>query len=271
MHLFQVGTGSGGIVVLDLLSRESIVEKITLVEPDVFLAHNVHRHLFPKDQVGRDKVELAAQWIRERRSDVEIVPLAIDLTDSSQQARIEEAIQSCNLGVCAVDNEPAKYHFDLLMRKHHKPWTLGEVLSGGIGGWVHRFLPGEACYGCVASHLQRQIQTDNTSPPDYADPQATIQAITVPASRAAIHAIASLHATITLDMLKEPSLDPGFTSLLWTLKKVEGVFREAFQSYRFRIPRLPDCLICRTPSSEEPSGEALDAELAKALSRLAGE
>ena len=79
--LFQVGAGSGGMVVLDLLCREPSVRRIVLLEPDVYKSHNVHRHYFGIEQVGRRKVDLAAEWIRQFRSDLEVVPLAIDLLD----------------------------------------------------------------------------------------------------------------------------------------------------------------------------------------------
>src|SRR4051812_1456186 len=130
--LVQVGAGSGGMVVLDLVCREPGVQRIVLVEPDVYKAHNVHRHYFGHDQVGRLKADLAAEWVKRFRPDLEVTTLAADLLDPDRQADIEAAVRACDLGVCAVDNEPAKYHFDTLMRKHRKPWTLGEVLSGGI-------------------------------------------------------------------------------------------------------------------------------------------
>src|SRR5207248_10853327 len=123
--------------------------------------------------------------------------LACDLTDPTQQSALHEAVRDADLGICAADNEKAKYHFDALMRRHGKPWTLGEVLSGGIGGFVHRFVPGGPCYGCVASHLQRGPRVDNTPPPDYAQPGGPVET-TIPASMASIHAVASLHAPLTL-------------------------------------------------------------------------
>ena len=52
-HLVQVGAGSGGMAVLDLLSPDPRITAITLIEPDVYKPHNVQRHLFPADAVGR--------------------------------------------------------------------------------------------------------------------------------------------------------------------------------------------------------------------------
>lgn len=269
IHIFQVGVGSGGMVVLDLLARDERITKLTLIDPDVYKPHNVQRHYFPESASGQQKVALAAQWIKSLRPDLDVVALSYDLTDPKHQAEIDAAVQACELGICAVDSEPAKFHFDVLMRKFNKPWTLGEVLSGGIGGWVHLFKPGEACYGCVASHLQRTIQTSNSPPPDYANPEAALAETRIPASKASITAIASLHAIVTLDLLA--GIDPGFTSMLLPLAKVEGVFNEAYRPYRFRIARAEECLICGMTAKNLPAGEDLDVALDQALARLGNE
>jgi hypothetical protein len=90
---------------------------------------------------------------------------------------------------------------------------------------------------------------------------------------AAIHAIASLHALVTLDLLAAPAeYDPGFTSLLLTLRPVPDVFPEAYRPYRFRIPRLPGCLICQAGvDPAKSSAEDLDVALDQALARLGNE
>jgi molybdopterin/thiamine biosynthesis adenylyltransferase len=268
-HIFQVGAGSGGMVVLDLLARDERIQKITLIDPDDYKLHNVVRHYFPAADAGRKKVDLAARWLKALRPELEIHPLAVDLLDAAQQPAIEAALADARICVCAVDVEPAKFHFDALMRRHGKAWVLGEVLSGGIGGWVHHFAPGDACYGCVASHLQRTIATDRAPSPDYANPQAAQEEPRVPASKASINVIASLHATVALGLLQ--GQDPGFTSMLLPLARVEGVFAEAYKPYRFRIARSPECLICGLASPDLPVGEELDVALDQALARLGHE
>jgi hypothetical protein len=161
------------------------------------------------------------------------------------------------------------------------------VLSGGIGGFVHWFVPGGPCYGCVASHLQRAVLVEKPPAPDYSQPNGPVAETTIPAGKAAIGALASLHALITLQVLdcqlqhdqdiSESSSDLpsaighrlGFTSLLFTLQKVPEVFDEAFRPYRFRIPRSAECLICQTPAGSAPSStEELDVALDQALARL---
>lgn len=267
-HIIQVGAGSGGMPVLDMVARNGRVGRLTLIEPDVYKPHNVERHIFPHSDVGQPKAVLAERWLRERRPDLEIHVLQKDLFDADAAADIDDAVRSADLGICAVDTEPAKFHWDELMRRHRKPWTLGEVLSGGIGGFVHWFVPGGPCYGCVASHLQRSVVVDRPPTPDYSQPGGAVHEVTIPASKASIGVIAALHAQVTLGLIKADDVsafDPGFTSLLWTLEKVPGVFEEAYRPYRFRIARSAQCLICQ-PETTTPGD--LDAALEQALSRL---
>lgn len=266
-RIFQVGAGSGGIGVLDAICRDARISHIDLIEPDVYSAHNVERHLFPSAAVGRRKAELAVEWIRERRPDLAVNALAEDITDPARQDRFSELVEQCDAGVCAVDNEPAKFAFDSLMRNAGKPWTLGEVLSGGIGGWIHGFTPDGPCYGCVSSYLKRSVTEEpSRPPPDYSDPEAAIAETRIPASRAAIAAIAGLHAVLTLDALESPRES---ASILLSLARVPGVFREAYRTFRFRIPRSEACLVCS--SVPVPAGEDLDAALDQALARLGHE
>jgi molybdopterin/thiamine biosynthesis adenylyltransferase len=257
--------------VLDLLCRDPRVTRVTLIEPDVYKPHNVERHLFPLSAVGEPKAALAERWLKERRPDLVVETLPCDLLDPLARGAIEQAAAEADIGVCAADNEPAKYHWDELMRRHARPWTLGEVLSGGIGGFVHWFVPGGPCYGCVASHLQRSVSVEKPSVPNYSQPGGPVAETTIPASKASIQAIASLHALVTLALLGNPAgYAPGFTSLLLTLQQVPDVFDEAFRPYRFRIPRSATCLICRpgTAAAATPSSEELDVALDQALARL---
>jgi molybdopterin/thiamine biosynthesis adenylyltransferase len=291
-HLVQVGAGSGGMPVLDMLCRDVRITRVTLIEPDLYKPHNVERHLFSISGVGEPKAELAEAWLKERRPDLEVRLFECDLLDPAMQGAIEEAIAAADIGVCGADNEAAKYHWDALMRKHGKPWTLGEVLSGGIGGFVHWFVPEGPCYGCVASRLNRDAPAEKSPVPDYSQPNGAIAETTVPAGVSSIHAIASLHALLTLQLLDfcEPHAESklktqdsklktqnseltdrlGFTSLLLSLQKVPDVFEEAFRPYRFRVARSADCLICR-PRPTPSSSEDLDVALDQALARLGDE
>jgi len=266
-HLIQVGAGSGGMPVLDMVCRDPRITRVTLIEPDVYKPHNVERHLFAISAVGQPKAELAREWLQARRPDLQVDLLVKDLCDSSAADAIEAAAGDADIGVCAADNEPAKLHWDALMRRHDLPWTLGEVLSGGIGGFVHWFVPGGPCYGCVASHLQRSLTVEKPKAPDYSQPGGPAPEVTVPASKASIGVVAALHALVTLQLLADPkSYAPGFTSMLLTLERVPEVFPDMYRPFRFRIERSPRCLLCGV--NQEVSSESLDAALEEAMGRI---
>jgi hypothetical protein len=113
---------------------------------------------------------------------------------------------------------------------------------------------------------------DNAKAPDYSQPGGAVHETTIPAGIAAIHVIASLHALVTLELLGQgAAYAPGFTSMLLTLKRVAGVFEDAFRPYKFCIARATDCLICGPAANmAESSPENLDVALEHALARLGG-
>src|SRR6059058_1957637 len=97
--------------VLDMVCRDPRITQVTLIEPDIYKPHNVERHLFPTRAIGEPKAELAAQWLNERRPDLQVRLLPCDLLAPEMQSDIEHVARSADIGVCAADNEPAKFHF----------------------------------------------------------------------------------------------------------------------------------------------------------------
>ena len=267
--LLQVGFGSGGMAVLDLLCRDARLTHFTLIEPDAYEAHNAARHYFPPSMAGRPKIELAAEHVRRFRPDAELALFPVDLMDADRAAVIAEAFAACDLAVCAVDREPPKFFFNDLCLRFRKAWTLGEVLSGGIGGWLHLFAPGGACYGCASSALRRTVTVETAPPPDYSHPDGANAETRVPASMASVHAVASWQALATLNILDNPPPAEGWSRLL-TFREVPGVFADAMATKPYVWPRVADCPFCGG-GGPTPIGEDLDAALELAIDRLAGE
>src|SRR5262245_51962303 len=97
-HIVQVGAGSGGMAVLDLLCHDPRVTSVTIIEPDVYKPHNVQRHYFPPSQTGEFKAELAQDWLSKRLPDLRIDLLINDVCDPAAQCKIEQAIEGADLG-----------------------------------------------------------------------------------------------------------------------------------------------------------------------------
>lgn len=242
IHIVQVGLGSGGMSVIDMLVRDNRVSKVTLIEPDLLKTHNLPRHLLDVSCVGESKLQCAVKWLKNRNDKIEIVPIEGYVQDPEKQVQINEALQGASVGVCAVDNEEAKYHWCNLMRKNRIPWTLGEVLSGGIGGFVHTFLPDGPCYACASTYLKREGPKDSKDiKPDYSNPSGVIEESRIPASFASIQVIASLHALATFELFDAGA---NSSSILLPLQKVEGVFAESLKKIVINITKNKSCLFC---------------------------
>src|SRR5450755_2948620 len=98
-HLLQVGAGSGGMPVLDMVCRDRRITRLTLIEPDVYKLHNVERHLFPPEAVGQTKAGLARAWLRARRPDLEVDLLAVDVCAPDAAAAIDRAAANADIGI----------------------------------------------------------------------------------------------------------------------------------------------------------------------------
>src|SRR5690348_4799610 len=100
-HVLQVGAGSGGMPVLDLLCRDARVTEVTLIEPDIYKPHNVERHLFPPADIGEPKAALAERWLKAFRPDLHVRTLVCEMEGTEHAAAIEEAAAAADVGVCA--------------------------------------------------------------------------------------------------------------------------------------------------------------------------
>ena len=264
-HLVQVGLGSGGMSVIDMLVRDMRISKVTLIEPDLLKPHNLPRHLLSSDNVGKSKLLSAVKWLKDRNTNLEIISIEAFLQDPDKQEQIHNAIKGADFGVCAVDNEEAKYHWCSLMRQHIIPWTLGEVLSGGIGGFVHTFVPGGPCYACACTYLKREGPKDSKDfKPDYSNPSGQVEEARIPASFASIQSIAALHALATLDLLDAKIVS---SSILLPLQKVEGIFSDSLKKIVVNVSKNENCLFCCRPTEVVAD---VDDLIQKKLKELSG-
>jgi len=141
-HLVQVGAGSGGMPVLDMVCRDRAVTAVTLIEPDVYKSHNVERHLFPPSAVGERKAVLAERWLKERRPDLEVRLLVCDLMDPERQGDIDEAAAAADLGVCARRQRAGQNTTGTLScAGTTSRGPSAKCSAAASGGFVHWFTP----------------------------------------------------------------------------------------------------------------------------------
>lgn len=138
--------GAGGIgnpVVTQLVAMG--VGKLRIVDRDVIEITNLHRqHLYTEDDVGRVKVEAAADRLRKMNPGVEIEPVPTSVTKYTA----ESIVKGFDLVIDALDSVDARYALNDACIKHSIPL----IYAGAIGmlGSVTTIIPNKtACLRCL--------------------------------------------------------------------------------------------------------------------------
>jgi adenylyltransferase/sulfurtransferase len=138
--------GAGGIgnpVVTQLVAMG--VGKLRIVDRDVIEITNLHRqHLYTEDDVGRVKVEAAADRLRKINPGVEIEPMPASVT----RYTAESIVKGFDLVIDALDSVDARYALNDACIKHNIPL----IYAGAIGmlGSVTTIIPNKtACLRCL--------------------------------------------------------------------------------------------------------------------------
>lgn len=120
--------------------------RFILIDPDIFAAENICRHVLDHRDVGRHKVDAMADLLRAINPAVEVRTECFDSTKDA--VRFEEIIQSCDIVAGCTDNfnaHLAQNHFCL---QHKIPATYGTVFDEGHGGKVI-FVDPTSEFGCL--------------------------------------------------------------------------------------------------------------------------
>ena len=261
-NIVVVGAGSGGSLCSDFLAPDPSIAKVTIFDHDTLEAANVARHLAGRSSVGLRKVDILRDRLRDIRPDVEVVRYPLDITSPDGSKALRAALTQATAAVCAVDVESAKLTFNNLCLETGTPWTLGEVLSGGIGGFVHCFRPrSSACYACALGFLGREVK-ERPHVRDYAAEESRFAAsLRIPASKASIAFIAALHAVETLKLIHRPEYAPQGHSILIGMVEEPGMFDRTYEGRRFVIPTDPTCLVCGSRENSQIDVESALASI----------
>src|SRR5690348_16621970 len=138
--------GAGGIgnpVVTQLVAMG--VGKLRIVDRDVIEITNLHRqHLYTEDDIGRVKVEAAADRLCKMNPTVEIEPVPTSVTKYTA----ESIVKGFDLIIDALDSVDARYALNDACIKHNIPFIYAGAL--GTVGSVCTILPKRsACLRCI--------------------------------------------------------------------------------------------------------------------------
>ena len=138
-----VGAGGLGSPLAMYLAAAG-VGKIGIVDFDDVDITNLHRQLLHgMGDIGRLKVDSAADTIREINPDAEIVKIAKHINSENAMEIAEEF----DILIDGTDNFPTRYLINDLGVLMNKPVVHGSIFM--FDGQVTTFLPGQGCYRCL--------------------------------------------------------------------------------------------------------------------------
>ena len=158
-----VGCGGLGGSIFEMLVRLG-VGHLLVIDPDFFVESNLNRQsLATSANLGRDKVEAAAEWGRQVNPVIHIETLNQVFQSPGADARIS----SCDLVFDALDSIPARLELALLCDRHKLM-----LIHGAVAGWY-----GQAAPIMPGSAQMTQIYPDITISGDDPNPTVGIEAV----------------------------------------------------------------------------------------------
>ncbi|MDX2162121.1 MAG: ThiF family adenylyltransferase [bacterium] len=242
-----IGCGSGGGFAALTLAMSG-VGGFVLIDDDVLEETNVMRHVADRRFLGQPKAEAVAALIRQRVGHTRI---------TTHIGRLEnhlDALDSVDLVVSGIDNEPSKYILNEACLKRGITAVYAGVYERGEGGDVVIVRPYQAaCYACWAAQLREDLGTVRTNEAGELDygmigKEGTLEA--EPGLWLHVTRIAGTQADIALnELLRATPIYrelPGTTVILanTALEILEGHTSLPYSAVWTTIPRDPACLVC---------------------------
>jgi adenylyltransferase/sulfurtransferase len=128
------------------------VDKLRIVDRDVIEVTNLHRqHLYTDDDIGRVKVEAAAERLCKLNPTVKIEPVPTSLTNYTA----ESLIKGFDIVIDALDSVDARYALNDACIKYNIPLIYAGAL--GMLGSICTILPNKtACLRCMFPELNEE-------------------------------------------------------------------------------------------------------------------
>jgi hypothetical protein len=211
--------------------------------------HNIVRHLLGYRSLGKLKLREMTRCIVEFNPSARVKAQALDVVEQPESfARLLQSWRPDAIAAC-TDNEPSKHAINQAALPLGIPQIGAGVYDGGIGGEIYKVVAGQACYGCIADHLQLDRSSPSQRPrSDYSGLEPA-DAPSISALNLDIEQIALLQCRMILEVLLQESggllgLEPEINLCVFANRVVPGTFARPWHAEFFKIPRRADCLDC---------------------------
>lgn len=150
-----IGLGTGGAHAAIELAKCG-VGAFTLVDPDRLSVGNVVRHPGGISQVGRYKVNVVSDLIREKNPDALVSVHSIAINHENQDL-VRELVSQSNVVICGTDNRPSKLLVNKLCVEAGVVAFYGGAFRRAYGGQVLRVRPKHSpCHQCFVAAMPEE-------------------------------------------------------------------------------------------------------------------
>jgi molybdopterin/thiamine biosynthesis adenylyltransferase len=246
-----IGLGSGGSLISTYLAKSGI-GKLTLIDGDILLEHNIIRHVCAIYDIGRYKTLAVRDYILRRIPNLKIITAERDfsINDKYEEDYYKELLSSVDLIVSAVGDHVMNSRINSFAYKNKIPVIYAGAFDRITGGIMIRVDPlkKSICYDCIYSKN-----------PDVEHTEVTDKVIFY--GRNAEDMLAQPGLGIDIDLITLPAVKLILSTLLgdkeesgsfthdiyyWYNKNLPDRQIETFVLYEERrtLNRRPECGIC---------------------------
>lgn len=237
-----VGSGGLGSPIASRMAGMG-VGTLRIVDRDVVELSNLHRQtLFAESDVGRVKVEAAAERLRAMNSGVRIEPLPVSVGGHNAA----DVIAGCDVVVDALDSVAARYALNRACIAAGVPFVTGAAV--GVSGQAFTVMPGRsACYHCMFPQLDEESM-----------PTCSIEGVHPPI----LSIIGGIEASEAAKIMvgQEPSLSGRILHV--DLEHLDFSYTRTFQA--------EECPVCGSGAAEAAAAEPQPQAAAAAVAVAAG-
>lgn len=161
-----IGLGSIGSKIADTLVRSG-VKRFLLVDYDIFLPHNVNRHVLNWEDVGGHKTKTVKRLLEKLFKDIKVETNELNLTGQESNLNVGACltkIVQCDLIIDATANERVFNLLSSIVKREKKPFLWAGTFEGGKGGLIARYLPDKDPLPEIIRAAFNQFCIDNPFP-----------------------------------------------------------------------------------------------------------
>jgi molybdopterin/thiamine biosynthesis adenylyltransferase len=261
-----IGLGSGGFPVMQHLAMSGW-RRFTVIDHDVLEDVNLVKHPARRSDLGRLKVDIAAEWLADRNPASEVTALPANFLELPA-TDVDKIMAESDLVVSATDSNEARNVVNEFCVRTCTPMTMGLVHRGGTGGTVMAYRPGRSgCYTC----LQDVADALDGLPSDHDFPVTGEESEQIYGRSVISYGVAGLSADIALvaaflaqvtvrellsiEEAAETVLPP--MEMTWIAVQIRSADGWEWRPTMIDLPRIDSCPTCGLgPEDESGQGQS---------------